>query len=261
MTADDAALLAALPHWAFGFVLVLGRVGGAMMLLPGIGEADLPVRIRAGMALALTLLLISVVLPDGPPQPDGVWQDVAALAAEIAVGLWLSWLARLLMFALEMAADFLSVMIGLTSILLPNPGAGAASSEMSRILGLAATVLVLASGLYAQPLTALAGSYALLPLGGHGLSGADLAQTALRGLGQSFSLALRLAAPFVFAGTVWQLALAVLSRLVPRLQVYFLALPAQVLGGLALIAALSTALLAAWQTAAQAGFASLPGGL
>lgn len=74
-----------------------------------------------------------------------------------------------------------------------------------------------------------------------------------------FALALRLAAPFVLASIVWYVALALLGRLVPNLQVFFLASPAQLLGGLALLATLGTALLAAWQETARAAFRLLPG--
>ena len=49
---DDAALLAALPGWAFAFALVLSRTGMAVMLLPGLGEAEPPPIVRAGLALA-----------------------------------------------------------------------------------------------------------------------------------------------------------------------------------------------------------------
>jgi flagellar biosynthesis protein FliR len=42
MTGDDAALLATLPAWAFAFVLIMARIGSAIALLPGLGEADRP---------------------------------------------------------------------------------------------------------------------------------------------------------------------------------------------------------------------------
>ncbi len=53
--------------------------------------------------------------------------------------------------------------------------------------------------------------------------------------------------------------LALLARLVPRVQVYFLALPGQILGGLVLLAALAASMLAAWQDAVRTGFDALPG--
>ena len=58
MTPEDAALVAALPGWAFAFVLVLGRVGCAVMLMPGLGEAEMPPMVRAGLVLTLVVLLL-----------------------------------------------------------------------------------------------------------------------------------------------------------------------------------------------------------
>ena len=63
------AVLHALPQWAFAFALVLARVGCAGMLLPVLGEAEVPATIRAGVVLALTLLLLPVLLPDLPAAP------------------------------------------------------------------------------------------------------------------------------------------------------------------------------------------------
>ncbi|HVB68184.1 MAG TPA: flagellar biosynthetic protein FliR, partial [Acetobacteraceae bacterium] len=93
---------------------------------------------------------------------------------------------------------------------------------------------------------------ALLPAGATaGLAAASVAR--------GFALALQLASPFVLAAIVWQVAIGVIAKLIPRLQVYFLALPAQILGGLLLLALLSGAMLTAWQDALQTGFARLPG--
>ena len=74
----------------------------------------------------------------------------------------------------------------------------------------------------------------------------DLAQSILLAVGDSFALALQLAGPFIVAGIVWQIVLGVLARLIPHLQVYFAALPAQILGGLVLLALLSAPMLQTW---------------
>ena len=87
----------------------------------------------------------------------------------------------------------------------------------------------------------------------------DLAQTALGAAAQGFALALRLAAPFVAASVIWQMSVGIIARLVPRLQVYFVAMPAQILGGLAMFAALVSMLLASWQGMVRDVYAGLPG--
>jgi flagellar biosynthetic protein FliR len=70
MSGDDAALLAALPAWAFAFVLVMSRIGAAMMLLPGLGEAEPPMMVRVGMTLGITALLLPGIAPSIPKVPD-----------------------------------------------------------------------------------------------------------------------------------------------------------------------------------------------
>lgn len=256
--AQVAAFLASLPGWAFAFALVLARVSAACMLLPGIGEAELPTTVRAGFAVALTILLLPVLQPALPAEPGSVLASFAMVAAETATGLWLGWTTRLLMLALPLAGQIAASLLGLANVLQPDPALGAQTTALSRLLGVAAPVVILVSGLYALPLAALAGSYRLIPAG-QLLPASDSAAAAVRAVADSFALGVRLAAPFIVAGIVWQVGLGLLSRLVPQLQVYFAAMPGQILGGLLLLGLLSAAMLAAWQSHVASAFAVLPG--
>jgi flagellar biosynthetic protein FliR len=122
-----------------------------------------------------------------------------------------------------------------------------------------AAVLIFATELWQLPLAALAGSYAVLPPGG-ALPAGDLAQAVLTAVASGFALALQLAAPFVLAALVFNAALGLLARLVPSLQVFFVALPIQVLGGLALMALLVAGIAGAWLAALRSSLpAMLPG--
>jgi flagellar biosynthetic protein FliR len=93
---------------------------------------------------------------------------------------------------------------------------------------------------------------ALLPAG-------DGTELAVRAVGQCFALALELASPFVLAAIVWTVVIGLVARLVPNVPVYFVAMPGQILGGLALLAVLGGAVMATWMDATIAGFARLPG--
>ena len=258
MSADDAAFLAQLPHWGFAIGLMIARIGSACMLFPGIGEAELPATIRAGFTVALVALLLPVIAPLMPPMPGDVWRLLGMVGAEIVTGLWLGWLARLLMLALPVAGQIISSVTGLTNVLQPDPALGPQTAALAHALDLAAPVLILATGLHALPLSALAGSYRLIPPGVL-LPSADTAEQVTGAVADAFALALRLASPFVLAGILWQVAMGLLARLVPRLQLHFAAAPGQILGGVALLSLLITALLAAWQAPLRAGLAALPG--
>ncbi len=258
MTAADAAWLAGLPDLAFAFVLVLARVGGLIILMPGLAETGVPAMVRAGIAGALALLLTPGVAPLVPSVPAMPATAAAMVVSELLAGLWLGFLARILALALPMAGQILATLIGVSSVLQPDPEMGPQTSALGRLFAVAAPTLVLASGLYALPIAALAGSYRLIPPGA-GLPAGASAEAVARAVAVGFGLALRLCAPALLASVVWSVAAGLLARVAPRVQIHFLAMPAQILGGLALLAALSAAILTAWEDAVRAGFSALPG--
>lgn len=239
-------------------MLVLSRVGAALMLLPGFGETEPPAMLRAGLALCFTVLLLPLVQPLLPPPPTDALTVAAMVAGELLAGGLLGFLARLVALALPIAGQIASYMTGLSSVLQPDPVLGSQASAISRLLGLCAPVLFLASGLYALPLSALAGSYRLFPPGQGPLAG-DAAAGVVASVGQAFALALRLAAPFVVGGVLWQVGLGLLARFVPPLHVSSVLQPAQILGGLLLLALSAAAILAVWGDAARTVLSALPG--
>ncbi len=254
----DLPLPADLDHWAFGLMLVLARVGGAMTLLPGLGESAPPSMLRAGLALCIALLLLPGLMPALPHPPEAGIQAGLMLAAEVVTGIWFGWLARLLVLALPMAGQFVAYMVGISNVLQSDAELGPQTTALARLFDAAVPVLILATGLYTLPLAALEGLYRLIPAGTL-LPAADGTQTVLRAMAESFALALRLASPFVLATLVWHVATGLMARFLPRLQVYFVAIPGQILGGILLLASLSGALLSAWLEAVRGGLSSLPG--
>ncbi len=251
----DSAALSAL---AFAFMLVLCRCGAAVMLLPGLGEEEPPAIVRAGLTIGLAVLLVPGLAPVMPRAPESFLRLAGMVAAELLAGGLLGWLARLLALALPVLGQVISLHTGLSSVLQQDPMLGAQSAVIGRLFNLLAPVLILSSGLYALPLGALARSYAVFPPGG-ALPADDLAQVAVHAVSASFSLALSLAAPFILVSLVWQVALGLLARLVPQIQVHFVALPGQVLGGLILLALLGAPMVRVWLGAVHEGFLALPG--
>jgi flagellar biosynthetic protein FliR len=252
------SLLDLLPLYGFGMMMVLCRLGSACMLLPGLGEAELPATIRLAIALAFTALVLPVLAPEMPPPPKSPLVLACMVLAEITTGLWLGWLVRLMLFALPMAGQIIAGAVGMTNVLQQDAMLGGGASALSRLFGLAAPLLLLISGLWSAPVIAVVGLYRILPPGA-ALPSIDTAQAVIAALDGAFALALRLSAPFLLAGLVFHLALALIARLVPQLQTYFAAAPGQILGGMALLLLLSPLLLDIWQSEARAVLVSLPG--
>lgn len=240
--------------WAalgFTFMLVLARTAAATMMLPAIGESAAPAMVRAGFALCLTVLIV----PTLPVQAAGVSETsieaCAYVVAEVTTGLTLGWLARVWVQSLAVAAQFIAYLLGISSVLQPDADLGPQSTALAHLFDLAGPVIILTSGLFMLPIRALAGSYVMIPPGRF-LSAGFLAQSGLRSVEGAFTLALQLAAPFVVASVVWHVAIGLLSRLVPKLQVYFVAMPGQIIGGLLLLSLSASVILGGWYSGVQA---------
>jgi flagellar biosynthetic protein FliR len=258
VTPEDWDLVRALPTLAFQAALLFARIGAAVMLLPGLGEQEIPPPIRLALGLAFAALLLPVQGAALPPAPEAGATAVRLVMQEVVVGLWLGGLARLLVSALALAGQIIAALIGLQGLLVTDPQLGPQATALSRGFGLAAAVLVLASGLYAIALRALVESYALIPAGEPlplGLAASSTAEAGAAMLG----LALRLAAPFVMGAVVLFLALGLLARLAPQVQTFFVAVPGQILAGLALLMLLAPPMLVVFAGALEAGLQSLPG--
>ena len=253
------ALLASLPALVMQASLLFCRLGAAVMLLPGLGEAEVPATIRLSLGLLLTLLLLPLLAPALPGPPAATGELLRLLGLELLVGIWLGGLARGLMLALAQAGQVMGSMIGLTSPLQGDPGLGAQSTALGRGFGFAATVLVLSTGLYALPLGALVNSYAVLPAGAPFPAGAAADAVAAMVM-ESLSLALRLAAPFILAGVLFNAGMGLIARVAPQVQIFVVAAPAQIIAGLGLLLLLLPAILTMWQGAMSLGFQALPGG-
>jgi flagellar biosynthetic protein FliR len=258
VSSDTPLLIAQIPFWAWAFTLILARVAAAAMLLPGIAEAAAPSIVRAGIALALTLVLLPVLAPLIPPQPTSLAFFGKTLLVEILDGLFLGWLARVLALALPMAGQIISYMMGISSVLQNDIIIGTGATAVGNLFSLAIPVIILGTGLYTLPLEALVGSYRILPPGQ--LIPPQLgAEQAVLTVATGFALALKLSSPFIIASIVWYTSVALTARLIPRIQIYFLAAPAQILGGIALFAVVATSLITLWCNNVGIEFAMLPG--
>lgn len=251
-----ALMLHHAPEETFRVLLVFARVAGAVMLLPGFSDEDMPAMVRLAVALALTILL-APVLGLATPLPASPLELARLLAAETATGLWLGFLAQALALALPAAGDLAAGALGLSNVLQPDSELGAGASALATALRHAIPALILVTNLDIPLLRALRESYDLIPIGQ--LLPAPSLATVLPIVARSFALTVRLAAPFLLAGLVWSGLLGLAARLVPRLQVYFAAMPGQVVAGLLLLAGLAPMLLAFWSRAMADGFNMLAG--
>lgn len=226
-----------LPGIAAAYLLTFARVGTLIMLMPGIGEQMISPRLRLAFALLVTLVLFPMVRPLLPVAGAGPGAPglIGLLFGETLVGLVLGLSVRMILAALQTAGMIISQALGLSYAMTVDPTQGSQQAAVGNFLALLGITLILAADLHHLAIDAIARSYALLPPNGVPGMG-EAAMLALKAVGRGFSLAVQISAPFIAFGILFNLGLGVLSRLMPQLQVFFLAVPASVLIGMLILA-------------------------
>ncbi|SEH35070.1 flagellar biosynthetic protein FliR [Magnetospirillum fulvum] len=224
----------------YRFFLIFARIGAAIMLLPGLGSQLVTTRIRLLFALSISFLMMPTLGPTLPATPPTPGSMLALLGGEVMIGVFLGSVVTFVMGTLNLAGSMIGYMTGLTNAFSFDPIAQQQSQLLTGFLANIGMLAIFATDLHHLMFRAVIESYDLfqpgrtLPLG-------DFSETLARLLGESFRLGLQFSAPLMVFGLVFYTGLGLLSRLVPQMQVFFVAMPIQLLIGMAVfMASLST---------------------
>jgi len=226
----------------FQFFLVFARLGSAIMLLPGFGEAYVSPRVRLIFALAVSVALLPMLMDRLPAMPAGLDRFVGLLLLEIGIGIFFGLIARIVMLGAQSAGSVIALQIGIASALVSDPTTQQQAAITGNFLLALTVVLIFATGLDHMTLKGLVGTYAIFPPGELPPID-DVANHAARIVADSFAVAIQMSTPFLVYGIVFAVALGLLARLMPTLQVFFIAMPMQILAGFALLAVSLTAMM------------------
>ena len=213
------------------FFLVFSRVGAMVMLLPAIGDAGVPARVRLGLALAISFAMVPVVAHFYPPQvPQSAIALSVLLIQETVAGILIGGMSRLIMSALSVAGQLIATQTGLAFTQSIDPTFGEQGAIVGTFFSMLGVVLIFEANLHHLAIGAIVGSFKLLPPGAP-LPTGDMAQEAINLTAGAFALGLQLAAPFIIFGFAVNAAIGLLARMVPQMQVFFIAMPINLLAG------------------------------
>jgi flagellar biosynthetic protein FliR len=214
----------------YGFLLVLARVGGALVFVPLPGVKGAPEPARAALALGFALALFSRW-----PAIDAAAATVGRLAAwavaESAVGVAIGVSMGIALEVFGLAAQLLGLQAGYSFASTIDPNTEADSGILVVFAQLIAGVLFFAVGLDRQVLRLFAYSLEKIPAGTYHFSGYTAEPLIALG-GALFSVGVRLALPVVALLVMLDVALALLGRLNQQLQLLHMAFPAKMLTAL-----------------------------
>jgi len=246
-----------LPQTAFLYLIVFARVGSMLMLMPALGETSIPARMRLSFALVFSLVLYPLLSGQLPVLPDELMAIVVLLVHEIIIGLMLGALMRFFVSAAQVAGSIIAFQIGLSAAMMADPNQGGVQGAVfGTFLSFLGVALIFATDLHHMALSAIYDSYSVFSPTDPLMAG-DAAQAAIRAVTGAFTVGVQMAAPFIVFGLIFNLGMGILSRLMPALQVYFMAMPANIGVGLILFALLLAMMMGWYLTHFEAELATL----
>lgn len=229
-----------LPETAYFYLLIFARVGAMLMLIPALGETAIPARMRLGFALAMSAVLYPLIASQLPALPTNLPEIVVVVLHEVAVGLILGAIARLAVSGTQAAGAVIASSSGLSVAQAADPtNGGMQGALIGAFLSFLGITLIFATDLHHVALSAIHDSYMIFTPKEPLMFG-DAAQTVVDTVAGAFVIGVQMSAPFIVFGLVFNLGMGILSRLMPQLQVFFIAMPATVGVGLILMALLLT---------------------
>jgi flagellar biosynthetic protein FliR len=245
-------LEAFLQNNAFVFMLIFVRVGIAIMVMPGIGDAFVPMRIRALFALSMTLVMMPILQPILPAVMPPMDQLLVLLVSEAVLGFFIGMIARTLVMALDTAGMLISLQSGLSSAQMFNPALQSQGSLIGTFMVLTGVLLLLVTDMHHMMLVGIFNSYQSFPVG-EVLDPQSMLDVMGEALTTAFELGVHIAAPFLLIITVMYVCMGILSRIMPQIQVFMLALPLQIFLSLLIFSGVIGFALMLWLNSVQQG--------
>ena len=200
------------------FTFVLTRVSGLVMTAPLFGSAEVPVRIRALLALALALIVTPVQCSTPVAMPANLILYAIGMAGELSIGLILGLGIMILLAGVQVAGQVISQMSGMSLADVFNPGFDSEVPIIAHMLHLVTVAVFVILGGHRLLVAALLDTYTFLPVG-HAEFPPSAGGLISALLAQSFSLAVRGAAPAMVALLLATVVLGLISRTLPQLNI------------------------------------------
>lgn len=215
-------------------LMIFCRIGSAMMVMPGIGEIYVLSRGRLLLAVAVSILLTPLLQPQMPALSSSVLGVFMQLFAEILVGLFIGFLARIMVLAIHVTGHLIAAQSSLAVASMFDPSSGGQSTVISNMLMLLGVSLFFALDLHHLLLAALVQSYDVFTPGQFPNT-EDMNVLNTRVMADSFKVGVMLSAPHLVFSLLFYLAGGLMTRVMPNFQVFFVMMSPQILIALLLL--------------------------
>lgn len=245
------------PDGILVFLLVLVRASAIFLVAPILGNANVPARLKIGLSFLLAIIFTPLLIntPLSVPVTDGFGLATAVLQ-ELAVGILIGFLAQLLFVAIQFAGQVVGLQMGFGLSAVFDPQSGAQVSVTAQLyLFLGVLVFLLLDG-HHWLIIALEKSFTAFPLGTFALDGRVMGILIAQS-NDMFWTALMLMAPVLGVLVLAELAMGIVARIMPQMNVFIASFPLKIGLGIVTMIVAFPLMIGYMGTATEATFATI----
>ncbi len=220
------------------YLLIFVRVMSIIAVAPVLGHQFIPVQVKVALGLFVALVLYPLIAATHPAVPMQLGSLVMAVIAEAGAGLLLGFAMGFILLGVDVAGDLIAFDLGLTMSSVLDPETGVQNTVLTEFLRLIMTLVFLLLNGHHFILQALRLSFDTVGVGGFTVNGAA-ADTLIMLSGKVLIIGIKLAAPVIVASFLMNVAMGVLSRVAPQINVFILSFQVKI--GVGLMVLVTTA--------------------
>lgn len=234
MPTDLFALLS--PHNIILFVVVFTRLSGMMTSAPLISTYPIPVQVKAWFMAVIAFILFPIVMAKtGFQTPTNIPELTIILIKEFMIGYITGFVANIVFVGVEVAAELVSMQMGLTAAQAFNPMTGDTSSIVSQAYTLVASMIFIGIGGYQWIFSAIYNSFQILPPGYGFMFSGTLTHNVLFITSQIFIIGIGIALPIFSVLFISDVLLGFVAKMMPQMNIFMVAMPLKIYLGMLLL--------------------------
>lgn len=228
-----------LQNHAAVFLLLMARVSGIFLISPFFGSQNIPMMIRAALSFVITLVLFPVI--EGDYQYIEVPETIIGYSISVVGEMFIGWLIGLVAFvalsAINMSGKIMDMQVGFAMVNVMDPTSNQQNALIGSFLYNLGIIIFLVTNGHYIILSSLVGSLESIPLLGMDLS-TDISQLMVDFTAGIFVTGMKIALPVTFAILLTNVALGVLARTMPQMNIFVVGIPMHLTIGVFVLAML-----------------------
>lgn len=227
------------PSQLLTFLLALTRVSGVFFLAPILGSRSIPNQVKVGLALMTTIVLLPFIASPSISPSINMIDFLLLVAKELAAGAIIGFTATMIFTGFMIAGQIIDFQMGFSMVNVIDPLSNTSVSIIGQFKNLLAILVFLAINGHHFLLTALAKSFDIVPLTAFSIS-PSVTDTFIGMVVNMFIIGLKIGGPAIGVLLITDLALGIVARTVPQMNVFIVGMPLKIaIGFMAIVAMLS----------------------